>query len=256
MERLLSKWSLVAVIFVTGIGLCWATADLSRAAGQQQSVPFRAGEVLGYRVEWGPSSNAASVSLGIPERRNLYGWQTWHFRAAIHTVGGVRSIFEIDDQFDSYSDAYTLESRQFEEHLSELGRTSDDILHFATADGQSKGPGPTVVVLPGTRDPLDALYDLRAVDWDHTSEFRAPVYDGKSMYDMSARRDETNDPVSVAVGEFSTSRISIQLYQYRRLVAGLHFEVWLANDAARTPVIMRADLPFGQVRAELTSAKN
>lgn len=253
MDRLLAKWFLVAVIFVSALGLCYAEAD--RGAGQQQSVPFRVGEALQYRVEWGPSSDAASVALTIPERRNLYGWQTWHFRAAIHTLGRVRSVFEVDDQFDSYSDVDSLESHQFEEHLSDLGRKSDEVLHFATAGQESKGPGPTVVVLPGTRDPLDALYDLRAVDWDHTPEFRAQVYDGKEMYEMSARRDETNEPVSVAPGEFSTSRISIQLFQFRRLVAGLHFEIWLANDAARTPVVMRADLPFGHVRAELISAK-
>jgi hypothetical protein len=269
MRRFVLKSALLVAICAALLGPCFPTIADSRggpvvstsAAGQlaatdqQQPVPFHAGEALNYRVEWAASSDAATVALTIPERRNLYGWQTWHFRAAIHTLGRVRSVFEIDDQFDSYSDVSTLECRQFEEHLSELGRQSDRVLRFATAGGESKGPGPTVVVLPGTRDPLDALYDLRAVDWDRTPEFHAQVYDGNNMYEMSARRDETNQPVSVAAGQFSTSRISIQLFQYRRLVAGLHFEIWLANDVARTPVILRADLPFGDVRAELVSAK-
>ncbi|MGH9561235.1 MAG: DUF3108 domain-containing protein [Terracidiphilus sp.] len=233
-----------------------ASAAISRAASQEQAAPFRVGEDLNYRVEWAASSNAANVAMTIPERRNLYGWETWHFRAVIHTLGGVRSIFEVDDQFDSYSGVATLETRQFEKHLSDMGRKKDEVLHFAATGEESKGPGPTVVVLPGTRDPLDALYDLRAVDWDHTPEFRAAVYDGKNMYEISARRESTSEPVTVAAGEFSTSRISIQVYQYRRLVAGLHFEVWLAGNAARTPVVMRADLPFGSVRAELISAKN
>ncbi|MGA9882840.1 MAG: DUF3108 domain-containing protein [Candidatus Acidiferrales bacterium] len=253
-EKLARKLGVVAcgaVLAVSG-----AMAAMARGATQQQPVPFRVGEVLNYRVEWSAFSNAASVALSIPERRNLYGWEAWHFRAAIHTLGSVRSLFEVDDQFDSYSDAATLETRQFEEHLSELGRKEDDVLHFAATGEESRGPGPTVVVLPGTRDPLDVLYDLRAIDWDHTPEFRAPVYDGKNMYEMSARREDANEPVTVAAGQFSTSRISIQLYQYRRLVSGLHFEIWLANDAARTPVVMRADLPFGTIRVELISAKN
>jgi hypothetical protein len=228
----------------------------SQAAAPQLSAPFRAGEVLNYRVEYAASSNAASVSLTIPERRDLYGWRTWHFRAAIHTLGGVRSIFEVDDQYDSYADAATFETRQFEEYLSELGRKHNEVMHFAAIGEESRGPGPIVAVLPGTRDPLDALYNLRAIDWDRTPEFRAPVYDGKNMYEMSARREDANEPVTVAAGQFSTSRIAIRLFQYRRPVAGIHFVIWLANDAERAPVVMRADLPFGNVRAELISMKN
>jgi Protein of unknown function (DUF3108) len=225
-----------------------------RGATQEQPTPFRAGEILDYRVEWSAFSNAASVALTIPERRDLYSWQTWHFRAAIHTLGSVRSLFEIDDQFDSYADTTTLESRQFEEHLNEMGRRKDEVMHFAATGEESKGPGPTVVVLPGTRDPLDALYNLRTIDWGRTAEFRAPVYDGRDMYEMSARREDADETVAVAAGNFSTSRISIQLFRYRREVAGLHFVIWLANDAARTPVLMRADLPFGTIRVELMTS--
>jgi hypothetical protein len=29
--------------------------------------------------------------------------------------------------------------------------------------------------------------------------------------------------------------------------------VWIANDTARTPVLMQAQMPFGNLRAELTS---
>ncbi|MDE3110914.1 MAG: DUF3108 domain-containing protein, partial [Acidobacteriota bacterium] len=227
----------------------------ARAPAEQQSTPFRVGEQLNYRVEWAVSANAASVEMTIPERRNIHGWKTWHFRAAIHTLGSVRSIFEIDDQFDSYSDAATFETRQFEEYLNELGSRQSQVMHFAASGEEARGPGPTVVVLPGTRDPLDTLYNLRTIDWDRDPEFSATVYDGKNMYQMTAHRERADEPVSVAAGEFSTSRISIDLYQYRRLVSGIHFEIWFANSAGRAPVVMRADLPFGKIRAELISAK-
>lgn len=228
----------------------------ARAAAHGQSAPFRAGELLDYRVEWSAFSSAASLQLAVPERRNLYGWDAWHFRASIHTLGSVRSLFEIDDQFDSYSVAETFESRQFEQYLNELGRKQKDVIHFAESGEPPEGPGPVVVVLPGTRDPLGALYDLRAIDWDRTPEFRAPVYDGKNMYQMSARREAADEPVTVAGGQFSASRISIQIFQYQRPVAGIHFEIWLANNADRVPVVMRADLPFGHLRAGLISEKN
>jgi hypothetical protein len=221
---------------------------------KEPPVPFRGGETLTYRVAWAAFSNAASVQLAVPERRDLFGWATWHFRAAAHTVSPVRTLFAVDDQFDSYTDAATLESRQYEAHLDELGRKQDQVLHFVATGQASRAPGPSVVVLPGTRDPLGALYALRALDWQRTPEFRAPVYDGRNLYEMRASRQNPAETVTVAAGRFTASRIVIRVFQYEKEVTAIHFALWLGNDAARTPVLMQADLPFGSLRAELTSA--
>src|SRR5208282_1379099 len=103
---------------------------------REQAMPFREGESLTYLVSWSAFSNAASLQLSAPERLELYGWRTWHFRGETHTLGPVRSLFQVDDHFDSYTDASTLESRQFEMHLHELGKIQDQVLHL-TATGQS-----------------------------------------------------------------------------------------------------------------------
>lgn len=221
---------------------------------KEPPMPFRAGETLTYRVAWAAFSNAASVQLAVPERRDLFGWATWHFRAAAHTVSPVRTLFAVDDQFDSYSDAATLESRQYETHLDELGRKQDQVLHFVATGQTSRAPGPSVVVLPGTRDPLGVLYALRAVDWQRTPEFRAPVYDGRNLYEVRASRRNPSETVTLAAGRFTASRIVIRVFQYEKEVAGIHFVLWLGDDAARTPVVMQAELPFGNLRAELVSA--
>ena len=71
-------------------------------------MPFRSGEILNYRVEWAIFPTAAVLQLSVVERRNLLGWQTWHFRASAHSVVPARTFFEVDDQFDSYTDATTL----------------------------------------------------------------------------------------------------------------------------------------------------
>lgn len=111
-----------------------------------------------------------------------------------------------------------------------------------------------MVVLAGTRDPLGTLYELRQVDWEQTPEFRGTVYDGHDLYEATAKRETTDDSVAIAAGTFSTSRVAIDLFQHQKPVAGVHVIVWIANDAAHTPILMEAQLPFGNLRAELTSA--
>jgi len=229
-----------------------ASKDLVKDPVKDQPMPFRPGEVLNYRVSWAAFTNAASVELSVPERRTLSNWQTWHFRAVAHTLSPVSNLFPVDDQFASYTDAASLESRQFESHLRELGKTADQFQHLVPTGQQSKAPAPAVIVQPGTRDALGELFTLRGIQWEHVPELRIPVYDGRDVYEMRAKREADSQPVTVPAGTFTTSRIAVSVFQHDKEVSAVRIAVWLANDAARTPVVMQATLPFGALRAELT----
>jgi hypothetical protein len=214
-------------------------------------MPFRVGEALNYQVSWAAFSSAASVQLDVIEQRDLFGWATWHLRAVAHTAGSVRSLFAVDDQFDSYTDAAVLESRQYEMYLNELGKKDSKVVHMLPTGEVSRTPGPSVVVPKGTRDPLGAFYVLRSVDWKATPQVRAPVYDGHDMYEVRANLEAPDETISVAAGKFSCSRVAIHVFEYQKEVSSIAFVVWFANNAARTPVQIEGNFPFGSVHAEL-----
>ena len=257
-----------AVLCVTIVGASWfgtlvIASERAQSPGhgvnnvstapREPRMPFRIGEKLDYRVAWASFSNAASIELTVPERRDLMGWGTWHFRASAHSLSPMRAFIVVDDQFDSYTDAATLESRQYETYLNEMGEKQTEVFHFRPEGQPSRGDVAGVVVTPGTRDPLGAAYALRGVDWQQTPEFRAPVYDGHDVYDMRARLDVPAETVAVAAGNFSVSKISIRLFQRGKEVPGTSFTAWLANDAARTPVLLVVEMPLGNFRVELVS---
>jgi hypothetical protein len=219
------------------------------------AMPFHAGEKLDYRIAWSAFSTAANLELGAIERRDLYGWHTWHFRAAFHTIKPVRNLFTIDDQFDSYTDASSLECRQFEAYLNEMGKSSTSVQHLIPTGQHTTAPGASVVVLPGTRDPLGMLFTLRGADWQRSPDLRAPVFDGQNLYDMHAHLEAAADPVKVDAGSFTASRVSITVFQNDKQNPAIHFVIWFANDATHKPVLVTADLPFGTLRVELTAAK-
>ena len=221
---------------------------------RERPVTFHAGEKLSYRVSWSMFSNAASLELTAPERRDLFGYQTWHFRGIAHTLNSVRTLFPLDDQFDSYTDTFTLESRQFETHLNEMGKSTSQVLRFAPHNQPSRLPPPIVVVPQDTRDPLGVAYSLRDIDWQRTPEFHAPVYDGHNLYDIRASRESSDELVKVAAGAYSASQISIRVFQNQKELTAVHYRVWIASDTARTPVLMEAELPFGTIHVELTFA--
>lgn len=220
------------------------------------AMPFAVGEKLDYRVAWTSFNNAATVELSVPERRDLFGWRAWHFQAAVHTAHSVRTLFPIDDQFDSYTDVSSLECRQFEMYLNELGKRATTVLHLVPSGQRPHIPGPAVMVLPGTRDPLAMLFTLRGTDWRNHPEVHVPVYDGHNLYEVVAHLEATADSVDVDAGSFTASRVSIRVFQDGKENSDIAFTIWFANDAAHTPVQFVAELPFGSLRVGLTGLKN
>jgi hypothetical protein len=248
--------SVLAILLILSVGTVRAgnpatfSADAPQAAA---AMPFRVGEILNYRLEWAAFSNAASVQTAVVERRNLFGWQTWHFRASVDSQPPLRTLFEVDDQFDSYTDAATLESHQYEMYLNEMGNKQVEVLHLIAIGQSSRGNVSPVIVQPGTRDPLGAFFLLRATDWKRTPEVRVPLYDGSDLYEMRARLEVSAETVAITMRNFQATKISIHLFMHNKEVPQTSFSVWLAHDAARTPVLILAEMPYGNVRGELTA---
>src|SRR5215831_1562898 len=80
------------------------SGPLRPSTAPEIAMPFGTGETLDYRIGWAAFGTAANLEMKVPERRDLYGWRTWHLQAAFHTTRPVRNLFAIDDQFDSYTD--------------------------------------------------------------------------------------------------------------------------------------------------------
>lgn len=215
-------------------------------------VPFRPGEILNYRLTWSVFLNAASVQLGVVEWRDFFNTPTWHLRANVRSQPPLRSLAEVDDQFDSYADTASLESRQYEIYLDELGDKQNTILQLVSTSTPNKGQVPTVLVKPHTRDPLAALYLLRTIDWKRTLEFHAPVFDGVDLYEMSAHVDSPSELISISGHHVNAIKISVHLFRNGQQ-SRTKCSVWLSQDHARIPLLIEADVPYGRVRAELVS---
>jgi len=208
---------------------------------------------LQYRVLFSKYSvNAAKVETSVIEQRDFFGHPAWHFRAVAHTLDTMRMLFQIDDEFDSYAAAASLFSLQYEMYLHEQGK-EQTALYRMTTDADPAQPNVTAVrVLPGTRDAINFLYDLRAADWQRTPELRAPVFDGHRLYDVIARVDTPQGNVSVPGGNFPAYRVSIRLFDHGKELTDTRLWVWFARNAAHTPVLVEAEIPFGTARIELT----
>jgi hypothetical protein len=219
-------------------------------------LPLREGEILDYSANVANLNNVATLTLKVVGRGNFVGKSAWHLQATAHTQNPLRMVFELDDQFDSYSDAGTLASMQYEMRLSERGQKVESRQRM-TATGKEPAPADAAAarVLPGTRDPLGLMGYLRNVDWSKTPEVRSPVYDGHKLYDVRAKIAGSSESVSVPAGEYIASKIEIRVFEDGVEMKDASFTLHLANNAGRTPVLLEAIMPFATARVELQKVK-
>ncbi len=220
------------------------------------AVPLQPGEVLEYSANVSNLNNVATLKLQVVDQGHFLGKSTWHLKAFAHTENPLRMVYELDDQFDSYSDAATLASMQYEMHLSERGQKVESVQRMTATGKEAAAPDATQTrVLPGTRDPLGMMQYLRNVDWTKTPEVRSPVYDGHKLYDLRAKRAPGTETVEVPAGNYTASRIAIRIFEDGVEKKDASFRLYLANNAARTPVVLEAILPFATARVELLKSK-
>jgi uncharacterized protein DUF3108 len=245
-------------------GMAATSADAARQpVGRKKTTvvadagsPLRAGETWQYSANVSKLNSVANLRLKVAEKRNFLGKSAWHLQAFAHTENPLRMVFALDDQFDSYSDAGTLVSMQYEMHLNEKGQTVDSVQRMLPG---VKEPAPADAiaarVLPGTRDPLGMMQYLRTVDWAKTPEVRSPVYDGHKLYDVHARLEARGEPVTVPAGNFNTLKIELRVLDNGAEMKDAHFILYLSNTDARLPVLLEAVMPFAVARVELVKAE-
>jgi hypothetical protein len=210
------------------------------------------GEVLEFTGSVAKVSNVASLRLVVNGRKEVAGTDAWHLQAFAHTQNPLRMVFELDDQFDSYSMPGDFSSVQYEMRLNERGQKVQSLQRM-TPTGREPAPAGAseARVLPGTRDPLGMMQYLRSVDWTKTPVVHGPVYDGHKLYEVRAQKIGSAE-VEVPAGKFSTTTVDIKVFDDGAEMKDAHFTVYLAKDVARTPVLLEAVLPFAAARVELT----
>lgn len=225
-------------------------------ASPDSGSPWRTGEVLDYSADVAKLTNVANLRLQVAGRPDFQGKKAWHLQAFAHTENPLRMVFELDDQFDSYSDAETLASLQYEMHLKERGEKVDSVQRMTTSGKEPAPPNVTETrVLPGTRDPLGFMQYLRSVDWQKTREVQGPVYDGHKLYDVRASLTNSAEAVAVTAGNYRASKIKIRVFDQGVEMKDASFALYLRNDASRIPVLLEAVMPFATARVQLVRAR-
>ena len=212
---------------------------------------FGVGERLEFSVGYGVIKAGTAV-MEIPEITKLDGRKCYHIVSTARSNKFFSVFFEVDDRVESFMDVYGLYSLRYDKHLREGKYTADVSMVFDQMNNLAiyNAGKDTFEVARYVQDVLSAFYFVR------TQELTV----GRSLF-VDNHTDKKNYPLEVKI--LRKERIKVEAGEFDCLVVepilqtpGI-FEhkgsltVWLTDDEAKMPVLMKSKVVIGSISTEL-----
>lgn len=214
--------------------------------------PFGVGERLNFNVSWSNFPTAAIVEIEVTERGLYFGQDSFQIRTKVETTGQVRSLFgEIDNQYISYISPNNAVPHRVVNSIRQGQRQAEETIILDQSKQQAIFPDDSTVAIPaGTYDLTSLIYGLRLRSLPESGKQRLTALYGKEL--IEAEAVVTNrERVTTQTGTYNA--VCVKFYPQKHL-SKYRAYVWFSDDQRKLPILIKAKLPFGEVRAELTSA--
>ena len=77
------------------------------------------------------------------------------------------------------------------------------------------------------------------------------MYDGNDVFEVRAQLEVPDQVIAIDAGNFHAVRIDAHLFKRGVQVEKTELSMWFGNEAAQTPLLLEATMPYGKIRAEL-----
>lgn len=221
-----------------------------------QNYRFPNGQVLHYTAEW-RLFDAGVATL----RMDANGPNEQKVTATADSTGVVSLLFKVADRFESAFDKRTFCSLRIKKHTEEGLRKRDTNIRFdaarkkAVLDETNLRNGATKHAeedIPAcVSDVLSGIYYVASLPLKPGDEYLFPINDGGKTVDVKVTVERTEE-IKTDAGTFQTVRVQPSSDSGVLKSKGKVW-IWYTNDAAHTPVQMRARLFWGSLTIRLTS---
>lgn len=248
--RLINQLILIAVLLATT-----ATLAQNRAYGD--------GEWFKFRVHYGFVT--AGYAILKVDGKNLNGNEVFHVQGEGKTTGVSKLFFNVEDYYQSYIGVKDDRPYRFIRKINEGGYTKDIQIDFnhenrtALVHNKQKNKKDWISFPKDAQDMVSAFYYLRNhVDVDTIKE--GDTVDLDMVYD----NDETfrfrlkflgREVLKTKFGKVATLIFRPYVEAGRVFKEKESLTVWVTDDDNKIPLLIKADLAVGSIKATLTEFK-
>ena len=232
------------------------------SVGGQNPSAYGDGEYAKYRIHYGfVTAGYATIKV----RSEMLGkTPIFHIIGEGRTTGLSRWFFNVEDLYQSYVDQSTQLPLRFKRKINEGGFTKDVQIEFnhkelkASILNKENNVRVTAEIMPFTQDLISAFYYLRN-ELDIETIKVGETIDLDMFFDKEGYRFQMK---FLGRSELKTKFGIIKTLKFKPLVDGGRvfkekesLTVWVTDDGNKIPVLIKADLAVGSLKASLDDFK-
>ena len=228
-------------------------ATPSKVSSTYDGSTLRIGERLTYNVTFAGFAVAARLEMEVVEQGVFFGQDSYQIRTKAESVGTVRSLFgDLDHQYTAYVNPRTAIPYRLVRSIRQGKKQTDDTVIFDPGKQQATfSDDSTVGIQPGTFDLSSLLYAMRLQGVPENGKQKFSALFGKEVIEFEAVH-KGKEKLVTQTGTYDA--IQIKLYPQGKKYKKFRGYVWFSDDIQRLPVAIKATMPLGEFRADLTSA--
>lgn len=217
---------------------------------------FRPGEKLTYVLHYG-WLNAGQATLELKEAdRDVQGRSVWHAVGKGESTGAFKSIFKVNDRYETWFDKEGVFPWVFTRRVDEGGYTiSQDYLYLQHRRMVSTQDKRTFDVPASAQDMLSAFYYARTLDFSQAApgqEYVIPCFMDNEVWNLRMRY-VGKETIKLRNGKFRCLKFQPVVQEGRIFKANDDLNVWITDDGNHIPVLAQAKVLVGSIKMELTA---
>lgn len=216
--------------------------------------PFVVGERLNYDVSWSDFIVAGELTVETKDRRNFEGIDGYHVMVQAQSVGIVKAIvYKVNEVYESFINSETLQPFRAEKSSRRGNNRKAGSIVFDRKRGSARlSDGRTIQVPPDTYDVAGLLYAIRSIDLTQGKEQTFTMLDNEKLTTVKIN-PEAREKLTTRTGKYNVVRVAAMTVNEQKADDSFKIRVFITDDARRLPVLLTAQMSWGEVRAELTS---
>lgn len=231
--------------------------------GQEAKKTFGDGEFFRFRVHYGILT-AGYAKLNV-EATDYKGQPVYHIKGEGRTRGVSRVFFKVDDYYETYIDRETDKPYHFIRDINEGGYTKDIVMDFdhsnltVLVNDKKHKTEEIFSIEENTQDLLSSFYYLRnQIDSEALEEgefMNVNLFFDKENYTMRLKflgREVLRTPF----GKIPALIFRPYVQSGRVFKEQESLTIWVSDDANKIPLLVKAELAVGSLKATLTDYKN
>ena len=216
-------------------------------------VPFGVGERFVFALQYG-LVYAGDATLEIRNIAVLDSIESYHIFSLARTNKAFDMVFKVRDHHESFMDYENLYSLRFEKHLREGKFRRDEIIDFDQKKHLAVYKDTKIKIPPNTHDFLTAFYYMRTISLIPGQAIFLANHSGKKNYPIYVKVLR-KEKVSVPAGDFECVVIEPVLKTSSIFKHQGKLTIWLTDDIAKMPVLLRSKVLVGSFEARLKEYK-